>query len=169
MAIVTTDIKKYLSGGAGNTDPDAALGGAISTTEVVDDTVSNLFATCTAAESEAGSVKYRAFFVKNTHATLTYKNAVVYISANSSSTDTEVKIALADEAVGTSTIETIANKDTAPVGPVFTTADGVGNALSIGDVDPGEMKGIWVQYTVDAGASAVLDETTIAFKGETEA
>ena len=34
--IETTDIKIYLSGGATNTDPNASLGGIISSTELVD-------------------------------------------------------------------------------------------------------------------------------------
>ena len=34
MAIVAGDLKIYLSGGAGNSDPNASLGGIISSTEV---------------------------------------------------------------------------------------------------------------------------------------
>ena len=169
MPIEETDIKSYLSGGAANADPDAALGGEISSTEIVDDTLNNLFALAPASEADAGSKKYRAFFIKNTHATLTYKNAVIYISSNTPSTDTEVKIALADEAVGVDTIETIADEDTSPSGPSFSTADGVGNALSIGDIAPGEMKGIWVEWTLDPSTEAVDDEVTYAVKGETQA
>ena len=169
MAIVATDIKKYLSGGAANANPNAALGGAISATEIVDNTINNLFAAAPGSESAAGSVKYRAFFIKNTHATLTYQGAVIYISSNTPSSDTTVKIALADEAVGTGTIETIANEDAAPVGPVFSLANGVGNAITIGDVAPGEMKGIWVEWTLGAATVAVNDEMTITLRGETEA
>jgi len=167
MPITSTDIKNYLSGGAGNTDPNASLGGAISSTEVVDNTLNNLFAAAGAAEALAGSTKYRAFFVKNTHASLTYQNAVIYISSNTPSSDTSVKLALADEAVGTGTIETIANESTAPSGPTFSLADGVANALSIGSLAPGEMKGIWVEWTIGASTIAVDDEMTITLRGET--
>lgn len=169
MAIIATDIKKYLSGGAANADTDASLGGVISSVEVVDDTINNLFAAAPGSESLAGSTKYRAFFVKNTHATLTYQSAVVYISSNTPSAGTEVKIALADEAVGVDTIETIANENTAPTGPSFVTADGVSNAISIGDIAPGEMKGIWVQWVIGADTEAVNDEMTITLRGESEA
>ena len=169
MAITSTDVGKYLSGGASNTDTDASLGGVISSTEIVDDSLNNLFAAAGAAEALAGSTKYRAFFVKNNHATLTLVGSVVYISSNTPSADTEVKIAIADEAVGVSTIETIANEDTAPSGPSFVTADGVVNAVTIGDMAPGEVKGIWVKWVLGTDTTAVNDEMTIAVRGETAA
>ena len=169
MSIQSTDIKKLLSGGASNSDPNASLGGAISSVEIVDDTINNLFATAGAAESLSGSTKYRAFFIKNTHATLTAYSVVIYISSNTPSTDTSVEIAIADEAVGVGTIETIADEDTAPTGPTFSVADGVVNAISIGDIAPGEMKGIWVKWILGASTVAVNDTMTITARVETEA
>jgi hypothetical protein len=166
MAIVACDITKNLSGGASNSDVNASLGGIISSTVIVDNTLNNLFAYAPGSESTAGSVKYRAFFVRNTHATLTYENAVIWISSNSTSATTEVKIALADETG--SPIETIVNEDTAPVGPTFSTANGVGNALTVGSLAPGESKGIWVQWTITAGTVAVNDAMTIQVRGETQ-
>jgi len=167
MPIVSSDIKLYLSGGTGNSDKNASLGGGISTAEIVDNSVNNLFAFAVASEAEAGSTKYRAFFVKNTHATLTYTSSKIYISSNTSSPTTSVSVALADEAVGVSTIETIADENTAPVGPTFSTADGISNAITIGDIAPGEMKGIWVKWVINASTEAVADEMTFTFKGET--
>lgn len=166
MAIVAGDIKKYLSGGAGNSDPNASLGGVISTTEVVDDSANNLFDVADAAEALAGSVKYRAIFIKNTHGTLTLINPVVYIDSETTSAETDIKIALADESG--SPIETIADEDTAPVGPTFYDADGVGNGLSLGNLAPGAVKGVWLKYTINASASAVNDSLTIGVRGETE-
>lgn len=165
--ITSSDIKKYLSGGAANADPDAALGGAISSVEVVDDTLSNLFDRVAGSESLAGDTEYRAIFIKNTHATLIYQDAVIYISSNTPSTDTTVAIALADEAVGTGTIETIANENTAPVGPTFSSPSTALTGLSIGDLAPGEMKGIWVRWVISPNAAAVLDQCTLTISGET--
>jgi len=167
MPIVATDIKIYLSGGAGNSDPNAALGDAISTTELVDNSLNNLFALASASEVDAGSVKYRAVYIKNTHATLTLTNPKVYIDTNTTSLTTNAKIALADETG--SPIETIANEDTAPVGPTFSTADGYANGLSLGDLAPGETKAIWIEYTITAGTEAVDDSLIIGVKGETQA
>jgi hypothetical protein len=169
VPITSSEIKKYLSGGASNADKGASLGGVISSVVVVDDTLNNLFAASDSTEALEGSTKYRAFFVKNTHATITAVNAEVYISSNTPSVTTAVTIAIADEAVGTDTIETIADEDTAPSGPSFVTADGVSNAISIGDIAPGEMKGIWVKWAIDASTATVNDEMTIAVRLETSA
>lgn len=167
VPITSSEIKKYLSGGAANADPNAALGGVISSVAVVDNTLHNLFDRVTSAEADTGETEYRAIFIKNTHATITLEAAVVYISSNTTPTDTELQIAIADEAVGVDTIEVIADEDTAPVGPVFSTADGISNAIAIGDIAPGEMKGIWVKWVIDAGAAGVADAATIEVAGDT--
>lgn len=83
MPIVSTDIKKYESKSTAAADGEASgdgLGGYRSSDEIVTDTDENLFDNVTAAESENGDTEYRAFFIKNTHATLTFTNAKVYIS-----------------------------------------------------------------------------------------
>jgi len=167
MPIVSTDIKKYLSGGAANADLTASLGGTISSVEIVDNTVNNLFALAGAAESEAGSIKYRAFFIKNTHATLTYTTPKLYISSNTPSATTAVTVALADETG--SPIETVGNEDTAPTGPTFVTAVDYANGISLGSLAPGEKKGIWVKWTIDAATVATDDVMTFTIKGETAA
>jgi hypothetical protein len=165
-AISSSEIKVYLSGGVGNTDPNSALGGAISTTEMTDDSLHNLFAKVGAAEAAAGSIKYRGIYVKNTNGTLTYESALAYISSQTTSPDTSIKIAVADEGQN-ATIQTIANEDTAPVGEVFSTAAGVGNGLSLSNMAAGTYIGIWVERTVTAGASAFgADTAIIGFRGE---
>jgi hypothetical protein len=160
MAITSTDILTYLSGGAANADPNAALGGVISTTEITDNTTHNLFDKITGAQALAGDTNYRAFFVKNEHATLTYQDAKIYLYSNTPSADTVVTIALADETG--SPIETIADEDTAPTGPSFSAAATEGAALSIGDLAPGEVKGIWIKRVVTAGATAYADDNVVA-------
>lgn len=167
MPIVATDIKIYLSGGGANSNPNASLGGAISSVQLVDNTVNNLFALAAAAESEAGSVKYRAVFIKNTHATLTLTTPKVYIDSNTTSGTTNVQIALADETG--SPIETVVNEDTAPSGPSFSDASGYSGGLSLGSLAPGETKAIWLKYVVTAATEAIADQLTIGVKGETEA
>jgi len=168
MPIVASDIKLYLSGGAGNTDPNASLGGAISTTEVVDNTLHNLFDKVSGAEASAGDTEYRLFYVKNTHATLTLQSAKIYIDTNTPSTDTSVEISVATE-TGSPT-QTIANENTAPATQTFVTAAGVGNALTIGDLAPGVVKGIWIKRIVGSSATAYAnDSVVIKTYGDTDA
>lgn len=165
MPIAASDIKFYLSGGAANSDPNASLGGAISSTELVDNSIGNLFDLTTATEAEAGDTEYRAFFVKNTHATLTYTTPKLYISSNTPSATTAVTVALADETG--SPIETIANESVAPVGPAFVTAVDYSNGISLGSLAPGASKGVWVKWVIDPATQAVDDTCTLTVKGET--
>ena len=86
MPIVETDIKYYQSKSTGSADGEAefdGLGGYRSSTEIVDDTVANVFDNINASESELGDLEYRCIFVRNEHATLTLEAARAYIYTNS--------------------------------------------------------------------------------------
>lgn len=169
MAIVAGDLKIYLSGGAGNTDPNASLGGIISTTEIVDNTTHNLFDQVSGTESLAGSIEYRGIYLKNTHGSLTAQSTKVYISSNTGSADTTIDIAL-DGGATDATMETIANETTAPSGESFTAPTTYAGGLSIGSLPAGQKKGIFVRRTVTAGAAAVNDDAvTIKYDCDTAA
>ena len=76
MAIITTDIKFFHSGGAGNTLATASLGGAKSTTAVTDDTLNNIFDKVIGDEADTGDTEYRGIYFENDHATLTLETTV---------------------------------------------------------------------------------------------
>lgn len=155
MPIVASDILWRYSGGAGNTNPNAALGGAMSTAgggTVDDGVLHDLFDAVASAESLAGDTEYRGIYILNNHATLTLLDARIYFSTAANDLD----IALADEAIN-STIETIANEGTAPVGPVFshpTTYAGGLQLNSATGLAPADDKGIWVRRVIPAAAGA---------------
>lgn len=168
MAIAATDIDFYLSGGASNTNPNASLGGVISTTEMGTG-VHNLFDQVSSAESSAGDTEYRCFYVKNNHATLTMQVAVAWIESNTPSTGTAVRIALGTSAVN-ATEQTITDESTAPIGVTWSSAANEGAALAIGDIPAGQTKAIWVERVVSAGAGAYNDDQcTIRIKCDTAA
>jgi hypothetical protein len=162
---MAASLELRLSGGASNTDPDAALGGARSTAGggVVPTslTANSIFDDVTGAEEAAGDLEYRGLFIYNA-GDVDAQNTVVWISANTSDSGTQIAIALADEAIGTGSIETIANENTAPSGPSFTEPATEGAALSIGTIPAGSHKGVWVRRDVDAGAGASNDTFTLA-------
>jgi len=166
MAVVSGDIKYYLSGGAtgaGNTDPAVSLGGVITTTLVG----TNIFDNVTSGEATAGDVEYRCIFVKNTNATDTLYSAKAWIVTNTPSGDTEVKIALAGEGVSATT-EIVANEGAAPVGESFAVCATEGAGLSLGNLVASAYYGIWIQRTVTLGASAYSnDGFTLRVKGDT--
>ena len=165
------DIKIYLSGGASNTDPNDSLGGAISSTELVDNTLHNLFAKVSAAEALAGSTKYRGIYIKNENGhTLTLQDAITYIESQTTSGDTSIEIAVAAEAADVE-MATIPNEDTAPASVApdgFTASTGTSNGRIVGDLDDGSYRGLWIKRIVTAGATAYGDDTCeIGTRGET--
>jgi len=167
MPIAATDIDFHLSGGAGNSDPDASLGGVISATEIVDATLHNLFDIVSSAEASAGDTEYRCFYVKNNHGTLTLQNAVVFVQTESPNTESDEEIGLGTSAIN-GVEQTVADEQTAPVGVTFAQANGEGSALAIGDIPPGEHKAIWFKRIISAGASAKNnDSSIIRVKGDT--
>lgn len=169
MPIVTGDIDFRLSGGAANSDPNAALGGAKSSVEIVAATLHNLFDQVSGDESVAGDIEYRCFYIHNSHATLSLLSAFIWISSNTPSADTTVAIALAGEGLN-ATAETVANENTAPAGESFTSPASKAAGLSLGTIPAGQHYAIWVRRTVTAGAAAFDSDTvTIRVEGDTAA
>ena len=169
MAIVAADLHFHLSGGAGNSDPNASLGGVMSSTAITDNTANNLFDDVSGAESAAGDIEYRGFYVENSHATLTLIDARIYISSLTASPNTEFDLAIADEAMNVS-METIADESTAPTGPTFsrptTYAGGIQINSSTG-LTATSWRGVWIRRTVDSAAGAFSDTGTIKLEGDT--
>lgn len=164
MPIVSGDIIYRLSGGAGNSDPNASLGGIKSSTAMG----SNLLDDVSSVESAAGDVEYRAFYVHNAHATLTMENAVCWIQANTPSADDTLDIGLGTSAVN-GTEQTVANESTAPSGVTFTAAANEGAAIALGNIPPGEHRAVWVRRTINAAAAASSDTATLRVKCDTQA
>lgn len=167
MPIIASDIKFYLSGGGANSDADASIGGAISTTEVVS-TLNGLFDQVSSAETSAGHEDYRCIYVKNTHGSLGLEAAVAWISANVSA-DVTFTIGLGASAVNVQEQGPLGDENTAPTGPTFSNPTTQGGGLSIGTIPFGEFKAIWLKRVVAPGASAVNETVTIDVGGDTAA
>ena len=99
MPVLDTDLKFFLSGGAGNTNPNAALGGAISTTEVVDNILNNLFDNVSGVEHTAGDINYRCIYVKNNSVSIAYLSKL-FIETNTPAADSQIQIGLDLAGVG---------------------------------------------------------------------
>ena len=158
MSVIASDIKFYLSGGAGNSDPDVSLGGAKSTTEITDNSLNNLFDNVSGAEHVVGDTEYRCFFVKNDSAEVAY-NVKIYIETNTPAVDDTAEIGLDLAGVGDSA-DTVADEDTAPSPAVtFSTANSYANALDIGTLGAGQSHAVWVKRIVSAGSTAQANNT----------
>lgn len=169
MPIASSDIDYFLSGGSGNTDPNASLGGARSTsTEVTDNVDNNLFDDVTGAEHTAGDVEYRCIYVRNSHGSLTLTNAVVWIQSDTSGADSDISIAVGTAAVN-GTEQTVANESTAPSGVSWSDA-AVSRAtgLALGDLPNGQHKAVWIRRTISAGSTPqAADTCSIQAGGDT--
>jgi hypothetical protein len=159
MSILSSDIQYRLSGGAGNTDPNASLGGAKSSTAVVDNVDNNLFDDVSGAEHTAGDLEYRAIYIHNAHASLTLTSAVVWINSDTTATDSDVSIAVGTAAIN-GTEQTIANESTAPTGVTWSDiAQSRATGLALGDIPAGQHKAVWIRRTIVAGSTAQAADT----------
>lgn len=178
MAITASDIlfKFSVAAAAGDTTAGTAagsLGDQISTTQITDATLHNLFDVITGDENAASDVEYRCLFVHNNHATLTWENVVVWLSAETAggasaaiSVDTTGVTA---KGAATAQAKTVADESTAPSGQTFTAPTTKGTGLSIGNIPAGSVAAIWIRRTAANSAALDTDGVTIRCEGDTAA
>lgn len=162
MPIASSDIQYRLSGGASNSDANASLGGAKSSTAVP----SGLFDDVTSSESSAGDTEYRCFYVHNNHGTLSLQSAVVWISANT--TGDRIAIGVGSAAIN-GTEQTVADESTAPTSVTFSQPASKGAGLSLGSLPAGQHKAVWIRRIIAASTGASNDTYTIRAEGDTAA
>jgi hypothetical protein len=169
MPIAVSELLFCLSGGPANADPDASLGGTMSTTTISSGVINNLFDDVSAAEAAAGDQEFRGIFLYNTNSSLTLSNARVWISASSTAPGDEVYIATdtcGQQSASEQTMSTIADESTEP-----TAIEGwiaYEATLSLGSIYPTSSYPLWIQRSVSTGAASEANDTfTIAWDGET--
>lgn len=175
MAIIASDIVLRLSTTAGSagdstaSTPATSLGKYVSTTAFVTATLANLFRQITAAEALAGITLYRCVFaLNNTGGGLTLQNPTITVQSETAlggsfalATD---NVAVSAKASASAQAALIASETTAPTG---VSAFGAG-PLSLTDLAPGTVRGVWVRYTVPASTAAINpDGAILAVTGDT--
>ena len=154
MAILDTDIIRRYSGGSGNTSAAASLGGAISSTAISNDTLNALWPDFSGEESNDGITRYRCFYLRNSHASLTAKNIKIYFDEDELPENDGVTVELGSgTAAVNATEQTIADEETEPTGVTFDTYDS-DNKLALSNIPNGQYKSIWVKLTTEPGAEA---------------
>lgn len=166
MSIVASDIKKRFSvaAAAGNTTAGTAatsLGDQISTTDITDATIGNLFDDLSGAEAAAGDTEYRCIFILNNHATLTLQAATIAVQSQTGSAPVHTlaldDIATSAKGASSAQAATVADESSAPTG---VGAFGAG-PLTIGDLAPAECKAVWVKRVAAAGVGAFNPATLV--------
>ena len=180
MAITSTDILFKLSvvAAAGNTTagtPNTSLGDQISTTQITDATLNNLFDDVSGDENAASDVEYRCIFVHNAHATLTWQSVVAWLSAEVGG-GANAQIAIDDFAASpigqaTAQADVIADENTAPGAGVgaFSAPTTKATGLSVGNIAAGYCRAIWVKRSATNSAALDNDGVTIRCEGDTSA
>ncbi len=169
MAILSTDIKFYLSGGASNADIAASLGGVISSNEISSGALHNLFSVVTPVEALEGDVEYRCIYAKNIHSTLTLFTAMGWIDSNTPNLQTNLDIGLGTSSMS-GTEQVIANQSTPPSGVVFSAPATEIGGLAIGNLAAAGTMAIWVRRTISVAAAAYTgDAASIKVGGGTPA
>ena len=181
MAIQTSDILFKLStksGSAGNTltqaDPNSSLGKYISTTQITDASLDNLFGDISGDDNAASAVDYRCFFVHNNNATLTWLGVKAWISAEVAG-GANTAIALDNTsatAIGSSPAQAdnIATATTSPVSVgAWSTATTKSTGITVGDIPAGYCRAIWVRRTATNSAALNNDGVSVSFAGDTTA
>lgn len=178
MPITSSDLQYRLSqpaAAAGDVDastPGESLGGFVSTTVLSGTALGALFDDVTGDEAANGETEYRCLFVHNAHATLTLLAPVVWLTAEAAET-----IALSVDTTAASPVDaaaaqakTVTGEDTPPASQTFASPTVKADGLALGDLGPGEVRGIWFRRTVAAGATAVNDDTVAwRVEGDTNA
>lgn len=162
MPIIASEIQYRLSGGAANSNPNASLGGAKSSTAVP----SNLFDDVTSEESAAGDTEYRCIYVHNNNGSLTLQNAVIWISANT--TGNRIAIGAGTSAIN-GTEPSVADENTAPAGVSFSQPSTKDAGIALGNIPAGQHKAVWVRRTVAPSTAASNDTYTLRVEGDTAA
>lgn len=150
-----SDIKIYYSGAAvvsgAQTDPSASLGGKISNTEIPNVTLMSLFDIVSGSEVISGSSNYRAVFVSNTHNLLSFNEAKVYFNTRTGYSNDLIYFGL--ETPSGYSVQQIVDENTSPTGILWYSPEDVSSAITVGDLDPGDIFGLWFKREFISTAS----------------
>lgn len=138
-----------LSGGSGNTNPAASLGGVMSSTALGSNTI---FDTVSAGEALAGDIEYRCIFLYN-DGDKDLTNVRLWLSTEASVG--VIGLALDGNGVDADA-ETEADESTAPTGESFDdTVNPIGSAIAVPDLAAGSRHAVWLRRTISSATSGV--------------
>lgn len=180
MAITATDIHfrgSITSGTAGNQSvfggAGTSLGKYITSDDLVDATIQNLFPNLTGDENAASQLDYQLMFIYNAHGTLTLTSAVAWISSEVAG---GVSYAIWPDSTAASALAnasaqalTIASRTTAPAASSFTAPTTKATGVALGSIANGQVKGLWVRRTAANTSAVDNDGATISVSGDTAA
>jgi hypothetical protein len=176
MPIATGDIKLRYSVTTGPGDSTAgtantSLGEFMSTTDVPDGTLHNLFDVMSGDENAASENEYRGVFVFNDHATLTLESPKVWLSSEvaggaSAAIAIDATVASARNSASAQG-EELTNEDTAPSGETFSAPTTKAAGLALGNLTADFVRQVFVRRTGANSAAKDNDGVTLRVEGDT--
>lgn len=159
-------------GAAGNANAGTAagsLGKYISTTQIPDNSLHNLFDQVTGTENAALTSDYRCIFIHNAHATIAWQAVYVYLLSEVAG-GADIAIGAdptAASAIGAAPAQAleIANETTPPVGVIFSSPTTFEQGVSLGTIAAGQCKALWIRRTAKGGAAVSSDGVSLRFQG----
>jgi hypothetical protein len=133
----------------------------------------NLFPNSTGTENVAEADDYQLVFVLNAHTEITLEAPVVWLS---NETDDGATLSFAADntpprPLGSTEAQadSIPNKDTAPAGITsWVTPSTAATGLTLGDLPPGYVKGIWIRRHATNSSLLTEDGGVLAVTGSTQ-
>lgn len=167
MAVLSSEIKFYYSGGTTNSSPANSIGGSISSVEI-SASLHSLFDIVGVIESRIGDTEYRCMYVKNTNNTSSLFDILVWITNSSLTEGLDLSLGLAVEGIN-GTAELLASEGVTPSSVVFSTPTSFSNALTIAELQPSEYHAIWIKRVLAPNTPTIgVNSATIIVEGQSE-
>lgn len=126
-----------------------------------------LFDNVTKAQALAGDINYRCYYIRNTHATDTATDVVMWIAQDAVGVD-DMAIGSDPAGVGdgvtTGVATTIGSETSAPGGVTFTAPTSEGAGISLGTFLAGQGRAVWVRRNVPVGSTTATADDTSKFR-----
>lgn len=141
-----------LTGGSENSDPNASLGGAMSSTQLSETAMNNLFDNVSPSEANDGDVEYRAIDIYNS-GDASGESVEVYMSVETSSPDSELDF-YNDGTThdGSDQGDEIADESTEPSGASWSHHTDA-SKLSLPSIAASMATRLWIRRTISAEAT----------------
>lgn len=173
MPVTSSDVQRRLtvkSGSAGNTTAGTAngsLGKYVSTTQLTNNSLHNLFDLVSGAENQAQESEYRCLAILNNHATSSMQNLKAFVvSQGAGGVDFEIGAdtnSAAPKGQSAAQFLEVTNEDTAPGGVSFSApaSYAAGITLGGGTVPAASVAGLWIRRIAKNSAAIAGDSVKL--------
>jgi len=155
-----------LTGGSANSDPDSSLGGRMSSVELSNTAMNNLFDNVSPSEAQAGDTEYRMIDVYNS-GDATAETVEIYVSSPTTSPSSTIHLgydATNNSHDPNADLQTLSDESTAPTSPAMTIGEHIeASKLALPDINVGESVRVCVKRIISASATNTANDSgTIA-------